>query len=316
MNFDIDAHTILKVRHGSHAYGLATETSDIDVKGICIEPLEYHLGFSKRFENHIEEASKGYEFDLVIYSLKKFANLASDSNPNIIEVLFSDDEDVLFSDSFGEELRAFRDNFISKRARYSFAGFAHSQLKRIKSHRSWLLNPPKQPPSRKEFGLSETLKISKSQFGAFETILNEGSFVELSNEALVLYSRERAYKQMMTQWQQYENWKKTRNPKRAELEAKYGYDVKHAQHLIRLMRMCKEILSLGRVIVKRQHDKDELMAIRNGYRSYEEILEEAENLEKICANLYETSSIPHTPDINKIDAFIVNLTQKYLGLLS
>src|ERR1039458_5020213 len=34
---------------------------------------------------------------------------------------------------------------------------------------------------------------------------------------------------------QYNGWKAQRNPKRAELEAKFGYDTKHAMHLVRLM---------------------------------------------------------------------------------
>lgn len=312
MNFDINSRTILKVKHGSHAYGLAVETSDLDVKGICIEPLEYHYGFAKNFEQHIQEASKGYEHDLVIYSLKKFAKLAADSNPNIIEVLFGDDSDILFADSFGEELRTFRDNFLSRKARYTFAGFAHSQLKRIKTHRAWLLNPPKQLPTRKEFGLPETFGVTKTELGAFEVLLDRGSVEQLSNEALALYSRERAWKNMKTQWDQYQNWKANRNPVRAEMEAKFGYDCKHGSHLIRLLRMCSEIMELGKVIVKR-HDREELLNIKRGGVSYDALLKEADALEAKCQMLYETSTVlPKSPDINKIDAFIVDLTRRYL----
>lgn len=312
MNFDIASRTILKVKHGSHAYGLAVETSDLDVKGICIEPLAYHYGFAKNFEQHIQEASKGYEHDLVIYSLKKFAKLATDCNPNVVEVLFGADADVLECDSFGEELRAFRDNFLSRKARYTFAGFAHSQLKRIKTHRAWLLNPPKAPPSRKEFGLPETFGVSKTELGAFEALLDAGSAAQLSNEALALFSRERAWKNMQTQWTQYQNWKATRNPVRAEMEAKFGFDLKHATHLIRLLRVCCELLETGKVNVKRA-DSEELLNIRRGGVSYDALLEEAEALETRCQELYETSTVlPKAPNINKIDDFIVDLTRRYL----
>lgn len=312
MNFNVESRVILKVKHGSHAYGLNVEGSDLDVKGICIEPLAYHLGFAKNFEQHIQEASKGYEHDLVIYSLKKFAKLAADCNPNIIEVLFGDDSDVLECDIYGEELREFRQNFLSLKARYTFAGFAHSQLKRIRTHRAWLLNPPAEPPSRKDFGLPENMSITKSELGAFEALLERDMAADISKEALTLYTREKAYKNMKTQWEQYQNWKATRNPKRAELEAKFGLDCKHASHLIRLLRMCKEILETGKVVVKRP-DREELLFIKTGGRTYEDIVEEAELLDKQCDELYKTSrALPKSPDINKINDFIVDLTDRYL----
>lgn len=313
MNFDVESRTILLVKHGSHAYNLATETSDLDVKGISVPPLKYHLGFSSVFEQHIRETSKGHPTDLVIYSLRKFAKLASESNPNIIEVLFGDDSDIIKIDEFGEELRAFRQNFLSKKARFTFSGYAFSQLKRIITHRNWLLNPPKEPPTRKEYGLSDTFQVSKTELGAFNTLLEKGSFQELSNEALSLYSKERAYKNMLTQWNQYQEWRSSRNPARAELEAKFGYDSKHASHLIRLMRMCKEILLTGQVIVKRP-DREYLLNVKRGQRSYDEIIEESEKLESDINDLYESSNVlPKHPNINLIDNFIVDLTQRYLS---
>src|ERR1044072_8096814 len=141
MNFDLDARTILKVKHGSHAYGTNVVTSDVDVKGVCIEPLSHQLGFLHSFEQHELMASRGHSHDLVIYSLKKFAKLAADCNPNIIEVLHVDDSDVLFIDEFGDRLREIRDEFLSKKAKFTFSGYAHAQLKRIKTHRAWLLDP-------------------------------------------------------------------------------------------------------------------------------------------------------------------------------
>ena len=98
MHFDLDSRTILLVRHGSHAYGLNTATSDLDVKGVCIKPADCYFGFLKRFEQAELMVSKGHEQDRVVYSLDKFAALAADCNPNIIEVLHVDDSDVLKCD--------------------------------------------------------------------------------------------------------------------------------------------------------------------------------------------------------------------------
>lgn len=313
MNFDADSRAILIVRHGSHAYGLNVPTSDLDIKGVCIEPLEYHFGFLNHFEQHEHMGSKSDGIDKVIYSLKKFAKLASDSNPNIIEILHVDESDVLKIDTFGEELRAIKDDFLSKKAKFTFSGYAHSQLGRIKTHRSWLLNPPKAPPTRSEFGLSETSKVSKSELGAFDAVTAQGMEVEISKEILTVFTREKQYQAAKTHFDQYTNWVKTRNPARAELEANHGFDTKHGMHLLRLMRMCKEIMTLGRVIVKRLDDREELLDVRFGKRSYDSLIEEAEKLEAECEELYVTSTLRKEPDRVKLNDAIVSITERYLS---
>lgn len=230
MNFDVNARTILKVKHGSHAYGLAVETSDLDVKGICIEPLEYHYGFAKNFEQHIQEASKGHEHDLVIYSLKKFAKLASASNPNVTDVLFVEDVDILECNSFGKELLTFRENFLSLRTMPAYIGVARSSLNELR--KNYFADRPKA--------------------------------------------------------------------------------LKHGMRAIMYLRRCCELLESGKMIVKRP-DRENLLNIRLGGVSYETLLEEAESLQDECQALYETSTIlPKSPDINKIDAFVVDLTRRYL----
>ena len=252
MNFDVKDRTILLVRHGSQCYGTNVAGSDLDLKGVCIEPIEYHFGYLNRFEQLEQMANKGHDADFVIYSLKKFARLAADCNPNIVEVLWVDEACVEEMDEFGEELRANAELFLSKKARYTFSGYMMSQVKRIKTHRVWLLNPPKEPSSRTKMGLPEQHKVLKGQLGVFGAC----SAVELIEQGVprnivALFLKEREYQSKMTQWKQYQHWKKSRNPARAELEAKYGYDTKHANHVVRLGRMCVEILSGQGVIVKR-----------------------------------------------------------------
>lgn len=303
--------TIFITRHGSHAYGTNVETSDLDFKGVCVPTKEYFLGFTKQFEQLDRMASKNDAHDLTIMSLRKFAMLAAECNPNIIEILHTSEEDVFHIDSFGEELRAMKDMFLSTKARHTFSGYAHSQLRRIKTHRAWLLNPPKDKPTRKQFGLSETSKVSKSELGAFDALMNEGKQVEMTGEILTLFLREKQYAAAKENWDKYENWKAKRNEKRAELEAKFGYDTKHAMHLIRLMRMCREILAEGKVYVRRP-DFEDLLSIRRGERDYDEVVEHAENLDKECAELYKTSKLPHATDRTAIDACVIDMTERFL----
>lgn len=312
MNFDIDKHTILEVLHGSRAYGTFTPESDYDYKGVAIPPKEYFYGFSSVFEQKEEMVAKGHPHDKVIYDLRKFMNLASLANPNILDVLFANDADRVSVNKWGEMLLAERDSFLSKKVRHSFAGYAHQQLSRLKSHRAWILNPPKSKPLRVDFGLPEAGNkvVSSSIVGAFETLKADG--YSFGGEVMSAIIKEKQYATALQHWTQYENWKKTRNPVRAAMEAKFSFDGKFALHLIRLGRMCVEILEGKGVIVKRP-DAEELLSIRNGAWTYDQLMGEADQLEKRAEELYTVSTLPHHPDMKKLDALCVEIVESFLS---
>lgn len=100
-------------------------------------------------------------------------------------------------------------------------------------------------------------------------------------------------------------WQTNRNPARAEMEAKFGYDLKHASHLVRLMRTGTEILRDGDLRVLRP-DADELLAIRKGAYTYEQVLEIAATEEAAMKAAMLTSRLPKTPDHDKIDAILLD----------
>lgn len=296
-------NTILLVRHGSRAYGTNTPTSDTDIKGICIAPLDNYFGLAGDFEQ-AEFKSEEENTEGVVYELRKFLRLASECNPNILEILFVDDEDVLFCTPAGQRLRDNRHLFVSKKARHTFAGYAQSQLKRIKGHRAWLLNPPKGKPDRADFELPEK-GIGPSEMGALKSLEEKGH--TFSENAVGLLQKEKAYFNALQEWKNYENWKKNRNPARAELEAKCGYDSKHAMHLIRLLTMCSEILRGKGVQVKRTHDVVKLLEIRSGAWSYEKLIEEADKLEAQIQVAVKFSTLPEECDRERVNKLSTDL---------
>ena len=96
------------------------------------------------------------------------------------------------------------------------------------------------------------------------------------------------------------------------MEAKIGFDGKHASHLVRLLRMCREILETGMVSVKRS-DREELLSIRNGAWSYDQLLEWSEHeddaLEAVAAN----SPLPPAPDEQHLDSLCMTLVEESIG---
>lgn len=256
----LEANTILMVRHGSHAYGLNVATSDEDFKGVTVPPSRYRNGFVDRFEQ-----AESKDPDFVVYDVIKFMKLAADANPSILEVLFIDDDNLLFCSPAGQQLRDARDQFLSRKVRHTYAGYAHQQLKRIRLHRSWHQLEEKPPYTRAEMGLPERTLIPKDQLAAAQSMIREklNSWIvdnldEVDDAAKIavhtkmtdvltemhltadetaaaralgftdnfihLLDLERRYKSGQQHYQDYLNWKATRNPKRAELEAKFGYD--------------------------------------------------------------------------------------------
>lgn len=346
----LERNLLLLVNHGSTAYGTSLPTSDLDIKGVAVPPREYFLGFA----NHFEQA-ESKDPDMVVYEIRKFFQLAADCNPNIIEVLWVDERDHRVVSKAGRKLLDARALFLSKRAKFTFSGYAIAQLKRINTHRRWLRNPPTSQPTRADFGLPERTVISADQLAAAQAAIAKkldawqlsdlsgigpAERIEITNamaEMLAemkitaderysaaarsigidenfirLLDLERQYKARKTEWDQYQNWKATRNAARSELEEKHGYDTKHAGHLVRLMRMCREILTTGEVVVRRP-DRDELLAIRSGAWTYERLIEWAKQQDAELDELYKTSTLRHSPDRKALDRLCIEIVDEALS---
>lgn len=337
MQFDLPRHTLLLTTGGSRAYGIHTPTSDVDVKGVAVPPARYVHGFLHRFFQADKPEQLGpfgpllseeeraavatSKLEGVIYDLCKFMGLAAEANPNILDVLFCREAEVRLATPLGERLRGARDRFLSQKCRYTFAGYAHAQLKRIRTHREWLLHPPKEEPTRIAHRLPEGGGVlPRDQLGALDALMERGTTAEdlgLSTGALELLQREKHYRASRNQWEQYQHWKATRNPARAALEERHGYDTKHGAHLVRLLRMGKEILTTGEVRVWRGDiDAVELLEIRNGGWEYDRLIAYADGVEADLEQLYRAgeSPLPREPDRDALDRLCVELVEAALGV--
>ena len=78
-------------------------------------------------------------------------------------------------------------------------------------------------------------------------------------------------------------------------------------HLVRLMRMGVEILRDHQVLVKRP-DAEELLAIRNGAWSYDDLIKYAESMDKEVREVwYQKSTLPKTPDVHLAAVLTMNI---------
>ena len=83
----IDKCTVYSTVVGSNAYGTNTPESDTDIRGIAvINDLSYYYGFLNSFQQFEDKVN-----DYVIYDIRKAFKLISDCNPNMIDLLFTDE---------------------------------------------------------------------------------------------------------------------------------------------------------------------------------------------------------------------------------
>ncbi len=318
----LEKRIIFECLAGSHAYGMNTPDSDEDYRGVAIPPLAYKFGL-KRFE----QFESGKE-DRTIFDINKFISLAVQNNPNILELLFISEDCIKKTTSFWDSLIKERTLFLSKRCRNTYTGYAFAQLKRIKTHRGWLLNPPAKEPLREDFGLPEQQKLANDQIGAIDSVLQtelgitredidrDNFTIEditiFPEDIMKIYERERRYKNARRYWAQYNNWVKARNPQRAELEKKFGYDTKHASHIFRLLIQGEEILTEEKLSTRLSDDNRRLcMDVRRGAFTYEELIEHVERKISDFDRIYDSSTLRKSPDIEIIEKRLIEIVVSF-----
>lgn len=226
---------ILKIVSGSRAYGTEVEESDTDYRGVIIPPRNYFLGLDT-FEQY-----ESKDPDVVYYSIKKFLQLALKANPNILELVFAEDHEIL--DQFGKQLVDMRGQFLSQKCATTYTGYAIAQLKRL--HNSTA------PASRTEA--------------------------------------------------------------RMALVEKYGYDTKFGMHMVRLCRTGIEVLREGKLLVRRP-DAADLLEIRHGKYTLEEMLEYGEQLLVEMKEAEAHSVLPKKPDYNYVNQRMIEIVEEYLKI--
>ncbi|MHC4299406.1 MAG: nucleotidyltransferase domain-containing protein, partial [Planctomycetota bacterium] len=101
--------------------------------------------------------------------------------------------------------------------------------------------------------------------------------------------------------------------KRLATVEKYGYDVKFAYHLVRLLGEIEQILIEGDIDLRR--NVEHLKAIRRGDVAEADIRRWAADKEHSLEKLYETSSLPYKPDEDSIKQLLLDCLEEHYGSL-
>lgn len=130
---------LLEVISGSRAYGTDTPESDTDLKGVFLQPLDSWLGMH-RMDQVNDEAH-----NITFYELGRFAELLGKNNPNLLELLFTPSDCLLFRHALLDLITP--EMVLSRVCFESFAGYALTQISKARGLNKKIVNP--QPDTRR-----------------------------------------------------------------------------------------------------------------------------------------------------------------------
>ena len=274
---------------GSISYGTNNENSDVDIRGFYKESFEDILvGNSKDI---IEDSSA----DTVVYSLRRFIALCKNSNPNVLELLGTKDEHILFINSVG---KLFRDNkhlFYSKRAYRAFGGYATAQLRRLQN----ALAHDHYDDDEKRIHILKSLQSMLVMNTEHYSLNDDDLKIYLDGDEIKLdISLKNFPLRKFTAFNSdisnlLKNYDKLnhRNKKKDD-----NHLFKHAMHLIRLYLTGIDLLEGRGLHTYRENDLDLLLSIRNGKVELKKIFAMAESFEERLKLAYANSKLPLNPD--------------------
>ena len=127
-------------------------------------------------------------------------------------------------------------------------------------------------------------------------------------EKAYLFFNLEGYSSYCKDYREYWDWVELRNEDRylGNIGHGKGYDAKNMMHTIRLLQVAQEILSTGKLNVKRSNRED-LLAIKSGKFEYEQLLNMADALMHDIEIAYAQSKLPAEPKRELIEAVLVEM---------
>jgi hypothetical protein len=299
--FPLEPHLVVLGLMGSHSHGTyippedPNAVDDIDFMGFVVPPLEYHLGLP-RWQHWTLQVD---ELDVVLYSLEKAVRLLLKSNPNIVGLLWLREDEYLHRHPDFELLHSRRDIFSSQAAAEAFAGYAADQLKRMEAF------------DLERMAEYESLTETIGAKGPVGEVI-EADTAKLKHLAFAW----RLDIEVLNRFRKLhrEHFSGYMGAKRKAMVRKYQYDVKNAAHLIRLLRMGSEFIQTGNLQVYRTTDAEELMRIKRGEWTLDQVKQEAQRLFAGVEEARARSPLKDEPDAAAANGLLIELHRRFLGV--
>lgn len=249
---------------GSRLYGTNRESSDFDYRGFVIPPWEFIVGDINFNDTDVPGS------DHKIYSLYRFVNLALQGDPQVSELFFSQEDDIVHITNVGREVMSWRDMIISKKIYRRIMGFGYSEWRKAEGVR---------------------LEIEKRKKNEDDVILDIRNIFKPDkadmDEIISILMKNKTYKKVPSV--------SSLGEKRKKDFEKFGYGVSSAVHAIRLTQQLAELMDTGNITFPRPN-ASLLKDIREGKYSFKEAKEIFEESRTEAEKAKEKSSLRESPD--------------------
>ncbi len=338
-------HIIFECISGSRAYGLDTPTSDTDIRGVFILPKTQFYALD--YIGQINNASN----DIVYYELRKFIELCSKNNPNILELLHVPEECILYKHPVFNAIKL--DSFLSKQCKKSFANYAYAQLKKARGLEKKIVNPvEKERKSVLDFcfvyekekaiplKLFLDMKNIKQENCGIANIshLKDGNnlyhSLEIPYKGIVrsesanaialssipkeekpigmLFFNKDGYSTYCKKYKEYWDWVDKRNEERYKTTVSHGKNY-DSKNMMHMFRLLHMAKEIAseNTINVKRTDRNFLLAIKEGAFEYDTLVNWAEERKVELEALYAASNLPERPDLNTINDVLIHIRTRF-----
>jgi len=301
---------ILEIRVGSHLFGTVTPDSDLDLYGVFMPFEEIIFGSHRCDEVKFDVIAKDDTgrntkdaVDETIVEYRKFIKLSLENNPNILNAMFTNSENIMFKDErgFADRLLGMAEMFPHKGCFNRFIGYANAQKHKMR------IKPQNHTALMRGLHLlkkSEDNKVLAELVGTVFTDSGKGKHVKCGD----LYFERGIY---VSKAKKMIRYRLDNASHRATMYTEYGYDLKFSSNLIQLLKEGIELLNTGRIEFPLAYRQD-ILDIKAGNYTLEEIIEWSDELENESRSALDSSKLPEKPRTKEIEAIAISEVKKYL----
>lgn len=332
---------LLECISGSRAYGLDTKDSDTDIKGVFYLPKDDFYGFGGPTQVANETN------DIVFYEMGKFFELLAKNNPNILDLLNTPEDSVLYKNPILDKVQP--QLFLSKLCAETYGQYALTQIKKAKGLNKKILNPVEPERKRvldfcfvvhgqgsiplKEF--LEEQQIDQNQCGlskiphmheSYGLYIKEGEnfkgiiLKENANDvalssipkrleptAIMTFNKS-SYSSYCKSYKEYWQWVEKRNNVRYQNTLSHGKNY-DAKNMMHTMRLLRMAEEIGKEgkINVRRNDREYLLKVKSGEFEYDDLVRSAEEKIEAIKQVYKNCQLPDRPDVGQIKSLLVEI---------
>jgi predicted nucleotidyltransferase len=336
---------VFEVITGSRAYGLDTAKSDTDIRGVFVLPKDmfYSLEYIPQVANETN--------DIVYYELRRFIELLSKNNPNLLELLNVPENCVLNKHPIMNVIK--QEMFLSKLCEKTFANYAFAQIKKAYGLEKKIVSPVEETRksvldfcfvyvgkdaipferfitqsgfAEEEMGLSAITHIKgcynlyHSREIKYDGVARNKNANDVSLSSIpkgeepvgMLYFNKDGYSVYCKQYKEYWDWVAKRKADRYNTTITHGKKY-DAKNMMHVFRL----LFMAKEIAGEgkinvfRNDREFLLDIKQGKYEYEELVEKAEAMKEELPLLFQNSNLPDEPLIDEVNKLLIKMREEY-----